>query len=137
MLEEVGGSAEREGYILMDRLHPPLQPSFFLDSQTEQITAADLVCELGVYGLYVRCVHVCASRGVTRSTTMGPVSSTHAIWTPKICSLPTPHCILLLVYFNTARPAKSHTSGSYSHSRTPRYEILTPGQAFSIGCPGL
>ena len=59
MLEKIGGSVEREAYILMDKLRPPALPNLFLGSHPDEIDAANLVCELGVFGVYVRLVCLC------------------------------------------------------------------------------
>ena len=47
-------SKEREGYLLMERLSPPRQTSLFLNAGSTRIESADITCELGVYGMYVR-----------------------------------------------------------------------------------
>ena len=48
------GNVERGAYILMDKLRPPALLNLFLDSHADKIVAANLVCELGVFGVYVR-----------------------------------------------------------------------------------
>lgn len=54
VLERVKSSREREGYILMEKLHPPTQRGLVLGTMAEAVETLDLVCELGIFGLYVR-----------------------------------------------------------------------------------
>lgn len=55
VLQAVKRSPERMAYILMDKLHPaPVQN--IMVNQNIPLEAADCVGELGVYGVYVRCV---------------------------------------------------------------------------------
>ncbi len=44
----------REEFILMDKLYPPKQKSLFLDKKSTQIVSADITCEVGVFGIYIR-----------------------------------------------------------------------------------
>ena len=44
----------------MDRIRPPALPNLFLGSHADEIVAANVVCELGVFGVYVRLVQGCA-----------------------------------------------------------------------------
>jgi len=53
-LVSIRSSTDREGYILMDRLSPPGQMTLLLDSKSRRIEKAEVTCELGIYGTYVR-----------------------------------------------------------------------------------
>jgi hypothetical protein len=54
-LESIRYSQERYGYILMDKLRPPLQQgAMLLKSSSVPQEFDNLFCEVGIYGVYVR-----------------------------------------------------------------------------------
>ncbi|XP_064394858.1 glutathione synthetase-like isoform X2 [Halichondria panicea] len=53
-LEGIRHTSEREAYILMDRVHPPVQPGLVLWLGKNIVTPVDLTCELGILGVFLR-----------------------------------------------------------------------------------
>lgn len=49
-LEAMGNSKERTAWILMDRIHPPLQKNYLIRAGSETVSLQDFVSELGIYG---------------------------------------------------------------------------------------
>ena len=43
---------EREAYILMDRIHPPLQKNYLVRAH-QKATLEDVVSELGIFGVII------------------------------------------------------------------------------------
>ncbi|OXU23570.1 hypothetical protein TSAR_006175 [Trichomalopsis sarcophagae] len=50
-LEAMGNSKERTAWILMDRIHPPLQKNYLIRAGSESVSLQDFVSELGIYGI--------------------------------------------------------------------------------------
>ena len=56
LLEKICDSDEREAYILMDKVNPLAQSGFILRPGATSTTSLQLICELGVFGIFVRWV---------------------------------------------------------------------------------
>ena len=54
LLEEIKHTSKRAAYILMDRVHPPVQPGLILWLGKNIVTPVDLTCELGILGVFLR-----------------------------------------------------------------------------------
>ena len=59
LFQDIGSTSEREAYILMDRVNPPTQVGFILRPDAVSVEKLPLISELGVFGIYVRCVCLC------------------------------------------------------------------------------
>lgn len=56
LLERIRNTPEREAYILMDRVCAPTQPGLVLWQGNNVVSPAELTCELGILGVFVRLV---------------------------------------------------------------------------------
>lgn len=52
-LEKFKDSKERSGWILMDRIFPPLLKNYIIRAGNEENKPQDVICELGIYGVII------------------------------------------------------------------------------------
>ena len=54
LLQGIKSSEQRMKYILMERIHPPVCKGLILNSTAEKLELEPLICELGIFSVYVR-----------------------------------------------------------------------------------
>ena len=54
MLLKLTGSQEREAFVLMDRILPPIHQNYILRVGSDYTSVLDVVSELGIFGAFVR-----------------------------------------------------------------------------------